>query len=209
MARPAKFTDEDLLDAARESVFTHGRGATIGDIAATAGAPVGSIYHRFGSREELLIRLWVREIRRFQRGVFEATASGDAGAALEDAAVHVPRYCRRHPAEAFALTLYRQGVAAEKAPGALQREVEQLNDDLQEVMARLTSRYYGRATQHRLQIVRMACQQSPYGLVRPYLGIRDRLSPIPAWLDDAVRVSTRAILGVGGIAQSSVDARPA
>ncbi|WP_446664468.1 TetR/AcrR family transcriptional regulator [Flexivirga sp. B27] len=201
MARPAKFTDDDLLDAACSSVHTHGRDATIGQIAASAGAPVGSIYHRFGSREELLIRLWIREIRTFQRGLFKPDGSPDAAHALESAAVHVVRYCREHPAQAFALTLYRQKVAAAQAPAEVADEVRHLNDDVLETMTHLTRSYYGRATQHRLDVVRTACQQSPYGLVRPYVGRRDQTAAVPAWLDDAVRVSTRAILGVGGPAK--------
>lgn len=198
MARPAKFTDDDLLDAARESVFTHGPGATIGQIAATAGAPVGSIYHRFGSRDELLIRLWIRGIRRFQGDLLQLREAPDAGLALESAAVHVPRFCRENPAEANVLTLYRQHVLVSSAPEALRDAVEHLNDDVFEVMAQLAKRFYGRATKHRLQIVRTACQQSPYGLARPYIGRRDSRTEMPTWLEDAVRVSTRAILAVGG-----------
>jgi len=33
-------------------------------VARTAGAPTGSIYYRFTSREKLLIRLWLRCGRR-------------------------------------------------------------------------------------------------------------------------------------------------
>jgi AcrR family transcriptional regulator len=198
VARPAKFTDDDLLDAARESVFTHGPSATIGQIAATAGAPVGSIYHRFGSREELLIRLWIRGIRRFQSELLQLRETPDAGHALEAAAIHVPRYCREHPAEANVLTLYRQPTLISSAPEALRDTVEHLNDDVFDAMAHLTSRFYGRATRHRLQIVRTACQQSPYGLVRPYIGRRDSTTAIPTWLENAVRASTRAILTIGG-----------
>lgn len=198
MARPAKFTDDNLLDAARESVFSHGASATIGQIAAAAGAPVGSIYHRFGSREELLTRLWIRGIRRFQADLLELGGSPDAAVALETAAIHVPRFCRENPAEANVLTLYRQPALVSTAPTELRDTVEHLNDEVFGVMARLASRYYGRATQHRLQVVRTACQQSPYGLVRPYIGRRDSTASMPTWLEDAVRVSTRAILTVGG-----------
>lgn len=201
MARPAKFTDADLLDAACESAYRRGRDTTIGEIAATAGAPVGSIYHRFSSREELLIRLWIREIREFQSGLFEQADSSGAGQALEAAAVHVVGYCRLHPAKANALTLFRQQVAAVRAPVAFRDDVRHVNDDVAHAITRLTGRYYGRATRHRLEIVRTACQQSPYGLVRPYIGPRDQATPIPAWLEDAVRASTRAILTVGGPAR--------
>lgn len=176
----------------------HGPGATIGQIAASAGAPVGSIYHRFGSREELLIRLWIRGIRRFQNDLLQLRESPDAGLALESAAIHVPRFCRENPAEANVLTLYRQPALISSAPEGLRDTVVHLNDDVFEAMAQLASRFYGRATKHRLQIVRTACQQSPYGLVRPYIGRRDSTTAVPTWLEDAVRASTRAILAIGG-----------
>ena len=50
MARPARFTDRDLLEAAATVAAAHGPGAaTIQGIAKAAGAPTGSLYHRFPS----------------------------------------------------------------------------------------------------------------------------------------------------------------
>lgn len=44
-----------ILDAARGLVLEGGpRAAGVAAIAAASGAPVGSIYHRFGSRDGLL-----------------------------------------------------------------------------------------------------------------------------------------------------------
>ena len=62
MARPAKFSLDDLLDAAGRVLLEKGRDITMAQIADAAGAPTGSVYHRFASREELLIRLWLRSI---------------------------------------------------------------------------------------------------------------------------------------------------
>ena len=63
MARPAKFSLDDLLDAAGRVLLEKGRDITMAQIADAAGAPTGSVYHRFASREELLIRLWLRSIK--------------------------------------------------------------------------------------------------------------------------------------------------
>ncbi|GAA1734909.1 hypothetical protein GCM10009734_45680 [Nonomuraea bangladeshensis] len=49
-------------------------------------------------------------------------------------------------------------------------------------------RRYGRITPHGLEVIALACRDSPYGIVRPLIG-----EPIPAWIDDAVRVTSTAL----------------
>jgi len=192
MARPAKFSHDQILDAARAAVVRHGRAATIAHVADEIEVPVGSIYHRFASREELFVTLWLRAVRRFQAGVLAAAADGDPGAALAACAVHVSRYCREHPDEALALTLYRHRALVRSGPPALADQVRPLNDDVLALMADLTRRRYGRVGPHLLDLVRTAAQQCPYGLVRPYVG-----GEVPAWLDGAVRAAAVAILALG------------
>ena len=69
MPRPAKFTEDQILDSALRLVAEGGPGAaTIAGIAGLLGAPVGSIYHRFRSRDLLLARFWIRTIKDFQKG---------------------------------------------------------------------------------------------------------------------------------------------
>ena len=73
MARPARFTEQDLLRAATEVAAERGpAGATVAAIAKAAGAPTGSLYYRFASRDLLLGRLWLELIGRFQAGWIEA-----------------------------------------------------------------------------------------------------------------------------------------
>lgn len=192
MARPAKFTPDRILDGALAAVATHGTTATLGDVCTAIEAPIGSVYHRFPTREHLFVRLWLRSIRRFHVGLLEAAAVDDPRSALAACAVHVPRYCRAHPDEARAMTLYRQPVLVSTAPDALADEVRTVNDTVITAMKRLCRRRYGRATPQLLTLVATAVQQCPYGLVRPYVG-----GPVPAWLDDAVLASSAAILALG------------
>ena len=80
MARPAKFRTDDLLDAAAKAILEHGRDASVSEVGHIAGAPTGSIYHRFSSRTELFVGLWLRSVRRFQAGFMEACRTPDASA---------------------------------------------------------------------------------------------------------------------------------
>jgi AcrR family transcriptional regulator len=192
MARPAKFTHDDVLDGALAAVAVHGPNATLGDVCAQIGAPVGSIYHRFPTREHLFVQLWLRAIRRFHVGLLEAAAVEDPREALTASAVHIPRYCRDHPDEALALTLYRHQVLVTTAPADLAAEVRTVNDQVIAAMQQLCHRRYGRTTDHLLALVATAVQQCPYGLVRPHVG-----APVPAWLDEAVAAASTAILALG------------
>lgn len=194
MPRPAKFSNDDILDGAARAVASFGRDSTVAQAAMFAGAPVGSVYHRFPSRDELFVSLWLRAISRFHAGLLDVDRYDDAHQALLAAAAHVPRYCRSHPLDARAMTLYRQRQLVETGPVELRTEVTRVNDDVLQMMRSLTERRYGSITQRRLELVAMACQEGPYGLVRRYLTSGEL---IPAWLDDVVRASADAVLKLG------------
>jgi AcrR family transcriptional regulator len=195
VARPAKFSDDDVLDAALAAVGVAGRDVTISDVTGVLGGPVGSVYYRFPTREHVLVGLWIRSVRRFQDGILDRpppTAAAAAGAELERCARHVVTYCRDHPTEARALTLYRQAELLPACPPDLQDQVRTLNDAVVARMLALTDLRYGRVTPRRLALARTAVQQGPYGLVRPHVG-----GPVPVLLDAVVVASARAILALG------------
>jgi AcrR family transcriptional regulator len=78
MGRPAKFNDDLILDATAEAIAREGPArATVANIAAAVGAPSGSIYHRFESRDLMFARLWIRTVRRAQPGFIAALANPD------------------------------------------------------------------------------------------------------------------------------------
>lgn len=192
MPKPARFTDDDVLDAALARVADSGPRTSVAEIARQLGGPVGSIYHRFSSRDVLIVRLWLRSIRRFQSGLVELAETADAHEALIAMAMHVPQYCRAHPDEAVGLTLYRQDRLLLDCPVELRDSVSTMNDALIALGMDMTRRRYDSGSPDRLQWVAMATQVTPYGLVRPYLG-----QPIPREIDAAVAAAADAILRLG------------
>lgn len=195
MARPPKFSPDDLLDGARDAAWEFGAGVTVGQVAQRVGAPIGSIYHRFASKQELLASLWLREIEAFQAPLLDLETA-DPAVGLERFVVHIPAFCRSRPAAAHALTLYRQEDLVRSGPEALRDRAAHLNDAVTALLRGLAGRQFGRVTERRLGLVDMACRSLPYGLVRPYVGRRDATPPIPSWLDEAVLAASRAVLAL-------------
>lgn len=174
-----------ILDGAAQAVAKHGHATTISHIAAAVGAPTGSIYHRFPSREYLLIRLWIRAIKRFHVGLLAADN-------VADAVRHIPQYCREHPLEASAMTLYRQSTLAHTAPADLRDEVLHINDAINDQTRQFTREIYGTDTPELLERMLLATRLCPYLLVRPYIG-----RELPDWLDSAIVAAALAIVQDG------------
>src|SRR4051812_50101854 len=85
MAPPRKHDSDKILDAARTLVLRDGpRAASVAAIAAASGAPVGTLYHRFGNRDGILTAAWLRALERFQRRVLPAPTEPDTLAAAAE-----------------------------------------------------------------------------------------------------------------------------
>lgn len=193
MARPAKFTGDQILDAARDAVVEHWRDTTIAHIAERVGAPVGSIYHRFDSRDVLFGSLWARSIRRFHEGLLVAAEIEDPQDSLAAMARHIPRFCRKHPGDAKAMTMYRLPDLLAKVPAARRAEFEGINDEVNAALRRVAARRYdGRITERRYRLALLGTRQCPYGLVRPLIG-----GDIPQELDAICVAATEGILALG------------
>jgi len=66
MPRPARYTVDELLDAAAALLTDGGPTAvTMSAVARAVGAPSGSMYHRFPTRAALCGGLWIRTEERF------------------------------------------------------------------------------------------------------------------------------------------------
>jgi AcrR family transcriptional regulator len=88
-----------ILDAAFEAVSTFGLSRlTVDDVARLAGLARQSVYRYFGSKEELIVALVVREEEAFLDGVRKAQARhADLEAAMGEAVLFCLRTLREHP----------------------------------------------------------------------------------------------------------------
>jgi len=192
VARPAKFTSEQILDAARDAAVEHWRDTTITHVAERVGAPTGSIYHRFPSRDALFGSLWARSIHRFHQGLLLAAEIENPHASMAAMARHIPRFCRENPGEAKAMTLYRLSDLLPKIPAEQRAELATINDDVDTELRRVTARRYGRLTDRRYRLALLGTRQCPYGLVRPLIG-----GEIPRAFDAICVAATEGILALG------------
>ncbi|NEW38488.1 TetR/AcrR family transcriptional regulator [Nocardia cyriacigeorgica] len=189
MARPRRFTDDQILDAARDllsdpAVTRPG----IAAISAASGVHTGSIYVRFASREELLARLWLRSIRRFQAGLIEALTGPDP---LLTAAAYLPRYCRAHPAEARAMKMFHRDELLDTGPDDLRAAIANVNDEMNAALSDAVAVQFGTADEQGMAIAGAAVKAIPYGLVRDFIA---RAAPIPEWVDDVVATASGAVV---------------
>ena len=68
MGRRARFDRDQIIESAMRLIAEDGPGAaTIAAIAGRVGAPTGSIYHRYSSRELLLADIWLTVVEAFQK----------------------------------------------------------------------------------------------------------------------------------------------
>lgn len=192
MARPSKFDEEQILDATLELVAGGGPGAaTVAAIADALGAPVGSLYHRFRSRDLVLAHLWLRTVRRFQVGFLAALASDNLDEAAVGAARHSVDWARQHLDEARLLSLYHRQDLAGRWPEELGEELAGLNDDVEAAMRDHARRRYGDDDEEALRQLTFALVDLPYAAVRRSLRSG---TPPPPGIDDLVAATCRFIL---------------
>lgn len=160
-----------MLDAARELLLGEGsRSTTIEAIADASGAPVGSIYHRFGSRDALVARLWIRAAERSQASFLVALERDDAKEAAVAAAMSIIDFCEEHPADAQLLTAFRREDLLSAIPeGDIADELEALNKPVERAVVALARRLYGRQSRAALARTLLVTFDLPYGAARRYL----------------------------------------
>ena len=171
MPRPKLHSTEAMLDSARDLLLEDGsRSATIEAIASASGAPTGSIYHRFGSRDELIARLWMRAVYRSQASFVTALERQDAKDAALAAAMSIVDFCEEHPADAKLLVTFRREDLIRSLPeGPLADELADLNRPVERAVVDLARRLYGTRRRAALDRTLMVVFDFPYGAMRRYL----------------------------------------
>lgn len=188
MGKPVRFTTEQILDAAAAAVHEHWRAATVAHVTTLLGAPSGSIYHRFASRDALFASTWVRAVRRYHAQFDEIATITDPIEAIVETGMLIPRFCRDHPQDARVLTVFRYRDLETDPPTGLEEDVRDLNAPVSRLLSHLAKRRYGRLSKRGLEIVSLAARDTPLGMVRSRIG-----EPIPMWLDEPVRAACEAV----------------
>jgi AcrR family transcriptional regulator len=193
MPRPAKHDEARILSAAASLVAARGPGAaTITAISTAVGAPNGSIYHRFKSRDELLGRLWLTKAAFFQDRWVKALEHPEPRQAGLDAALSLPRAVREDFDGARIMLLHRrEDFLSEGWPPEMKAEAERLRNQVKEQLAGITRRLFGRGTAAAREVATFAVLDLPFSAVRRHVGGGD---PPPPRIDRLIAKAYAAVL---------------
>lgn len=164
MARPPKYSSDQILDAVVEVVRRRGVAAVSATaVAALVGAPSGSIYHRFPSRDVLVASAWLRAGERFRAELAAALEGPDPDAAGLAAVRATLDWARRRPAEASFFLLYgRSDLSRNEWPPEVFGRATRLGNDVTDALRRFSSRLGGSS----LARVRFALIDVPQAALR-------------------------------------------
>jgi AcrR family transcriptional regulator len=188
MVRLAKFNEDNFIDGAIDVAAQCGMAAvSMAAIAVRAGAPIGSVYHRFDSRGAILARAWLRVKGDFRLDVASRWQAGDtwgAVAALLD-------WCRRKPVYArFLLQCEDYPVAEAALAPQLHAALEAEQGALDECFARCLLALPRGGDGDAAAMLRFILIDGPVAVVKPYLL---QHQAIPASADAILRASHDAV----------------
>ncbi|AKK25905.1 TetR/AcrR family transcriptional regulator [Mycobacterium sp. EPa45] len=191
MAPPRKHGTDAILDAARGLILAEGpRAASVAAIAKASGAPVGTLYHRFGNRDGVVTAVWLRALERFQVRAMAASGSEPMEVAVQMAvaALDFAQDCNE---DARLLLAIRPGDLrdAEPAPD-FTATLAAMNAPLTHRVAELARQLYGRGDARSVDAVTRAVVDLPYAVVRRHA----HDAGMPPWVRADVAASVRALL---------------
>lgn len=165
---------------------------TIADVARETGAPTGSIYHRYRSREHLLAELWMEVVEGFQAGFAGRLAQADDAEGAIEAARFMPSWAREHPLETRLLLLHRrQDFVSGQWPEDLSERAAALEPQLGAALRAFALRAFRRSDADTMARLRYALLDAPFGAIKPYVQPHKRLPPV---VDDLIATTARAVL---------------
>ncbi|NUS44508.1 MAG: TetR/AcrR family transcriptional regulator [Mycobacteriaceae bacterium] len=192
MAPPTKHPTDVILDAARTIVLNDGpRAASVSAIAKASGAPVGTLYHRFGNRDGLLTAAWLRALERFQTLAMSNVAVHQDPVARAAAIVASSvEFGRHHPDDARLLLVVRRDDLLDADPGEdLHARLDAMNAPLVAELHEIARRVYGNSDARAVDAVTRAVVDLPYAAIRRYAGVE-----LPHWLADDLIASVQMLL---------------
>lgn len=192
MAPPRKHDTDVILDAARALVLADGpRAAGVAAIAKASGAPVGTLYHRFGNRNGVLTAVWFRALDRFQQRTLAAADHADAveaGVAMAGAAI---RFGRELPEDArLLLELRPRDLLDGGTDEEFNARLDTMNARLIEQLRRITRDIMGTDGHREIDAVSRAVVDLPYAALRRHA----HAAALPDWLDADLTAAVRTLL---------------
>lgn len=193
MPRVALFDEALILGAAAKLVSSKGlNAATMTAIGTAIGAPNGSIYHRFKSRDELLGKLWLSKARVFQDRWAAALEEPDAREAGLRAALSMPEVVREDLEGARIMLLHqRSDFLSASWPAGMSVEAERLGRQIKEASAEMTRRLFGKDSAAARRTMAFATIDIPYSAVRRY--VQESAAP-PPQVDVLIERAYRAVV---------------
>jgi AcrR family transcriptional regulator len=185
----AQFASTDFLAAARAIASEGGPAAvTVASVTHRLGAPTGSFYYRFASRDLLLGELWLENVLAYQVGFLAATEAGDGLAA----ALHMPAWVRAHPQEARLLLLHsRHDFVPGEWPQPLVHGVADQARRFESCLERFARTTFGDAGAEAMRLAQFVLADVPMAAVRPHL---QRREPPPPLVDELIRRTYQAVI---------------
>ncbi len=194
MARPRTHDIDALLDAAEHLLAAKGgSGVTIRALAELTGASSGTLYHAFGSRTDLLGRMWLRAANRFLTVQEQTTdrilgESNDHGLAVDAtvAVASVPAEIEREaPDTATVLLRFRRDeILGQEMSKELRTKLVELDDRLLAVLRRLSVGLWNRRDRAAIETVAVCVVDLPTAIL---ITRRERVIDPLAALESAVR----------------------
>jgi len=135
MGRKSTIDDRVIFAAVGQAMAREGQ-FTLQNLSDETGVSIGSLYHRYASREGLLAAAWHDALTRFQTGFLEKLRDADLHSG-KLAALETPRFCRAERSAAIILACCRQAEFLKGGiPNDLATEIAQANDEVKgEVIA--------------------------------------------------------------------------
>lgn len=193
MPRPAKFEESDILDAAADIAASNGpAAATVAAIGQAIGAPSGSIYHRFSTRDQLLGRLWLNKARSFQTRWIDALGIVDPKEAGLAAALSLPQSVREDMKGARIMLLHRrEDFLSDAWPSEMKREASRLKLEVDEGLAQIAVRLFKSKSVLARQAATFAVLDLPFSAVRRYVAFSEKP---PLAVDRLIESAYKAIV---------------
>lgn len=196
VGRPARFSEEAILDAALEVLLDSGLdGMTIAAIAGRLGAPTGSIYHRFPSKAALTGQLWLRTMLRFREGFLEAIADPDVDEGARRVVRHMMEWARDNPAEGRLVAEHWNRPPGEDRPDELTLDMSTIDDRVGAALTDYCARRYATTTPDHLYVARFALLHLPYAAIHVFL---QEGTPQPAHLEYVTAETSVHALSLAG-----------